>query len=216
MFKSLLMFWSGKKNRTRSRFYSGTNVETRYQLLGFGIPVDFIPLTDTGSVKKKQMTQWMKTRKAIEEPSLVDETVVECPLSSDVLFKSGSNSLTHPGNVFFRNLIEQYFGEHNSTKSSGLKVTLSWKIVDEVVVTKGGRFLEWDKRGWWVVIEERDKMRAKVATSLRDFKKQLHASHNRQTFSSSTFDFERQDGKKRKRNDFGIEPSNCRSCLSTS
>ena len=211
MFKSFLMFWSGKNHRTRTRFYSGTSIETKYQLMGFGIPVEQIPMTDTGSVKKRQMTQWMKTRKMLEEPSS-EETVVECPLSCDVLFKSGSNNLIHPGNVHFRNLIETYFSEHNSTKSSGLKVTLSWKIVDDVLVNQGGRFLEWDKRGWWTVIEDRDKMRSKVATSLRDFKKQFHATQNRQTFSSSTFDFERQDGKKRKRDDFGIEPNRCRSC----
>mmetsp|Transcript_17433 Transcript_17433/g.32206 ORF Transcript_17433/g.32206 Transcript_17433/m.32206 type:complete len:310 (-) Transcript_17433:200-1129(-) len=215
MVKALTMHWAGTANRTRTRCYSGTHVEMRYQLKGFGIPVDVIPLTDSGTVKVKPMLQWLKLRRTIEEASSSSlcGVAVECPLSSDVLFKSGSNSLSHPGNVMFRNLIETHFDEHNNTSSSGLKVAVSWRIVDEVLVTFNGRFLEWDKRGWWMVIEDRAQMRAKVATSLRDFKKQVKAVQNRQTLVNSTFEFERLDGRKQKRVKYDGDRTGCGSCM---
>jgi len=40
---------------------------TRYQLKGYGLPIELLPLTETGNIKIAQFFQWIKTRKYIEE-----------------------------------------------------------------------------------------------------------------------------------------------------
>ncbi len=192
-------------------FALGTITEIRYQLSGLGIPVDFIPLTDTGNVKTKQLSQWLNIRKVVESIS-INGNIVECPFASDVLFKSGSKSIKHRGNTTFRRLVEARFLEHSNTRSSGVKLALSWQIVDEIILVHHGRFLEWDKHGWWTVIEDRVQVRAKVASALREFKKQQRAFENRQITTSSTFDFERQDGVKRKRTEYSGDNDGCNAC----
>jgi hypothetical protein len=46
---------------------------------------------------------------------------------------------------------------------------------------------------------DRSQIRLKVALTLRDFKKVVQAAQNSQIISSSTYRFERQDGRKRQR-----------------
>jgi hypothetical protein len=42
-------------------------METKYKLMTFGIKVDEIPVTSSGTPKTKNLLQWIKTRKAIDE-----------------------------------------------------------------------------------------------------------------------------------------------------
>jgi hypothetical protein len=193
-------------NRVRMRFPMGRNVEIRYQLLGYGIPVSTIPLTESGSVKTKHLLQWIKTRQAIEDDLSTEnrsqsdfKEYIDCPLSKDVVFRNGTSSLVHPGNVTFRELIAIHYQQHNQAKSSDEKKAVSWKIVDQVT-GKGGRFLEWDRsKNCWTPMLNRSQIRVKVALTLRDFKKVVQAARKSQINTSSTYQFERQDGRKRKR-----------------
>ena len=45
---------------------------TRYQLKGYGLPIELLPLTETGNIKTVQFFQWIKTRKYIEEQEKKD------------------------------------------------------------------------------------------------------------------------------------------------
>jgi hypothetical protein len=195
-------------------------MENRYQLMTFGIPVGLIPLTDSGTVKTKQLNQWIKSRKAIEDAlmkqrrdpnNINNKVLIECPLSTDVVFRNGTSSLVHPGNSKFRELISTHFEQHtNGTPDEKLAIT--WKILDHV--TKNGRFLEWDRTNCcWTPIVDRSQMRIKVALTLRDFKKIVQAARNKQTNASGTTKFldeGQADDKKRKRMaDYGEENSDC-------
>lgn len=51
----------------RSLFTKGDRTEITYNLLGYGIPVDLLPLTDSGNIKTTNLLQWLKVRKAYEE-----------------------------------------------------------------------------------------------------------------------------------------------------
>eukprot|EP00536_Pseudo-nitzschia_multiseries_P007349 jgi/Psemu1/324719/estExt_fgenesh1_pg.C_1730003 len=51
---------------SRVRFHLGENLELRYQLKSFGIPVELIPSTDTGNVKHVNLKQWIKLREFLE------------------------------------------------------------------------------------------------------------------------------------------------------
>lgn len=181
-------------------------MELQYQLMGFGIPVSLIPTTGTGTLKTKVFAQWAKARKLLESLRKMegdDATVaprIECPGVRDVIFRSvGKSCMLNPGNVTFRGIFEEYHAEHVQAGQTEKK-NLVWKIVEEIE-TRKGRFLVWDKQGWWVVLEDRAEIRNKVAISLRGYNKQRKAEENRQHFKSSTHAFERQDGtsKRRKR-----------------
>jgi len=51
---------------SRVKFHMGESIELRYQLKGYGIPVELIPATDTGNVKQQNLKQWIKLREYVE------------------------------------------------------------------------------------------------------------------------------------------------------
>ncbi|MGK3760356.1 MAG: hypothetical protein ACI8RD_012673 [Bacillariaceae sp.] len=84
--------------------------------MGYGIPVDLLPLTDTGNIKTKNLLQWIKVRKDLSE-SIAKEhngiisyarasglihSNIECPGLNDVIFRSGKHHMIHPGKYLFR------------------------------------------------------------------------------------------------------------------
>lgn len=132
---------SGENAGLRPRFIacpSGSDMETKYSLKSYGIPTQLLPLTDTDSIKCTYHTQWMKTRKLLEEQEFgvwnpprkgasasatatatrkaainSKYTVVECPGLNDVIFRKGSRvtSIENPGNRFFRDLLRTFLEE---------------------------------------------------------------------------------------------------------
>jgi len=176
-----------------------------YELMGYGVPVSLIPITGTGTLKVKNFLQWIKARKLLEiemkrgdNGDNLNSDLMDCPGLTDVIFRSaGKSCMLHPGNVTFRGMFEKYHDEHVNAGQTAKK-NLVWKIVREIE-SKGGRFLIWDRRGWWIVLEDRLEIRSKVAISLRDYNKQQNAISNKQVCKSSTYVFELQDGKRMKR-----------------
>lgn len=199
-------------------------MEMQYELMGYGVPVSLIPITETGTLKTKTFVQWIKARKLLDALEREDEgrrkdgqsdsnssKRLECPGLNDVIFRSaGKSCMLNPGNVVFRGIFEKYHDEHVSAGQTDKK-NLMWKIVEEIEA-RDGKFLTWEKRGWWIVLEDRTEIRSKVAISFRDYNKQQRALANEQSTKSSTFAFERQDGKRRKRNNSGEYSSNDNQC----
>ena len=202
-------------------------MEIQYELMGYGIPVNLIPTTGTGTLKTKNFAHWIKARKLLDKylykcngstSGFADPIItcrVECPGVNDVIFRSaGKSCMLNPGNVVFRGIFERYHDEHVNAGQTEKK-NLVWKIVQEIE-SRGGMFLTWDKRGWWIPLEDRAEIRSKVAISFRDYNKQRRADLNQQSFKSGTFAFERQDGKRRKRSNSEeySDESECGGCLS--
>ena len=146
--------------------------------------------------------QWIKLRKLIEDPTPNDEAkvIIECPFKNDVIIRFGKAYTDHPGTVMFRTILEHFHEEHSKAVSKESKVAITWKII-EAVESKGGRFLVWNNRGYWNELKDRAQVRAKVAVSIKDHSKRIQAMRNIQTPRCSTFQFERQDLRKRKRMD---------------
>jgi len=171
--------------------------------MGYGIQVEMLPLTDNGIVKTRNHLQWLEARKNIEkEPfgssnSTANGVIIECPGLNDVLFNRGKSCQYHPGNVTFKGMLESRKDKHLISNQTAKK-ELAWEVIKKVEANNG-RFLYWDKSGWWVEFRDRSEIRHKVATSLRDFNKQMRAKENLRTTKSSTLAFQGQDGKKRKR-----------------
>lgn len=190
----------------KNSFITGKNVEMEYALKGYGIPVENIPLTDTGNIKTIYLKQWMKVRKAFDAMDEKDRkkfvfSAIECPGSNDVCFRSGTSTSSHPGNVQFRCLLESVTCPIASLALAPLKTTqaeLAEHLVQKIRGA-GGRFLKWENKGYWYEITKELHVHNKVALAIRDFKYRSKIRQmNRQNSQSYTYMF-LQDGNKRKR-----------------
>ena len=176
-------------------------MERRYSVHGYGIPTEMIPITDSGNIKKTHLYQWIKVRKFLESEDTTnsdgEDSIILLPNSNDVLFRSGTTTSAHPGNAFFRGLIEM---KHDEFKSGSLstQAVLAEDIVKEIEQLNGS-FLQWDSRGYWTKMKSRRKILFKVEVAIRDFKGRATTSSNRQSVQSSTYSFQRQDGSVAKR-----------------
>jgi len=201
--------------RSRLKFHCGDSMEIQYHLHGYGIPVDQIPITDTGNIKTKNLFQWIRVRKYLEsqrghganacvssdsESSMASSMhlTIDCPNMNDVIFRGKHAYLSHPGNAMFRGLIESRYAEHNKLTTTDAKVQVTWNIIQEVE-KKNGRFLVWHDNGCWKEMTDRMQIRTKVAGALKDHKRRLKARSNLRVNQSSTFEFERQDNRNKKR-----------------
>mmetsp|Transcript_13315 Transcript_13315/g.33500 ORF Transcript_13315/g.33500 Transcript_13315/m.33500 type:complete len:518 (+) Transcript_13315:144-1697(+) len=194
------------KERIRMKIHTGDRTEISYQLLGYGIPVDLMPLTDSGNVKTKNFTQWLKVRRAMEDTrnqsghgisNSFMMNNIECPGLNDVIFRSGKNHMSHPGNVMFQGIIESKHDEHCAAHQDD-KAVITWWVIEQVE-SKGGCFLEWNDHGMWSQIMDRGHIRSKVSSCFRTFRRKLNAFKNRQQSDSSTSNFTHQDGSNKRR-----------------
>lgn len=175
---------------TRVRLEKGTEIELRYKLRGYGIPIHLLPLTKTGVIKIKYFSEWIRIRKVLEESSAEAFSgnnnalyrVVVIPALADVVFRQGTPSMKNPGNVTFRDAMLSHL-EQNHLKASNeegsrpqpeeTEDVCSW-LIDTVEQNNGGRFLEWDKNfNVWVKMIDRQKLRMKVTIVYRDVSKRF-------------------------------------------
>lgn len=191
----------------RMKFHVGESIERQYSIKSYGVPVELIPLTDTGNIKTTYLKQWMKLRRIVEVMKMTEEgsdnsvSIIECPGSNDVVFRSGTSMVCHPGNVRFRCMVESKH-EVPSIVSQTTQAELAEQLIEEIEA-RGGRFLKWDNRGYWMELKDRLQIHTKVALSIRDFKYKTKAQRNRQTNQSYTYLFQCQDGNKRRRTNDG-------------
>ncbi|OEU12029.1 hypothetical protein FRACYDRAFT_263374 [Fragilariopsis cylindrus CCMP1102] len=142
---------SGSTQRLRQKFHFGDEIELRYQLQGFGIPINLIPSTETGTVKLHNFNAWMKTRQIVEEnpndnnqytykikntntknsskvtatTTTVTNIIVECPGTNDVIFRRGQSFKEHPGNDVFRDSILNYLTEKDNNNEVSTSTSTS-------------------------------------------------------------------------------------------
>ena len=137
---------SGSKHKQiiRQKFHVGLNdTEIRYYLQGFGIPIQFFPLTETGTIKLNYFNKWIKTRSFLEAKAnskannsahggIVSKkkknskpvVVVECPLLNDVVFRQGKPYKANPGNDVLRDsILEELKRKMIATTQSNNKST---------------------------------------------------------------------------------------------
>ena len=121
--------------------------------------------------------------------------VVECPGSTDVIFKPGKRLMCHPGNILFQDLIISKTNKYTSMIS---KRNLYKWLAEEIINKRHGRFLKWNDNGYWTILSDESQIIVKISTSckavLNKLKKSINANNNRMTIESSTYAFERQDG----------------------
>ena len=69
MFHGLALFLGidSASNRTRLKFHIGGLTEIKYQLHGYGIPIELIPVTETGRIKIKHLKEWIRLRGILDK-----------------------------------------------------------------------------------------------------------------------------------------------------
>mmetsp|Transcript_15531 Transcript_15531/g.38694 ORF Transcript_15531/g.38694 Transcript_15531/m.38694 type:complete len:667 (+) Transcript_15531:84-2084(+) len=194
-----IMMQMGKALRIRSRVYGGSITEINYNLMSFSIPVDSIPIRSSGEVKTKNHLQWIESRLALEHAirhaeqsqTPFGDVVVECPRPPDVVFKVGERG-TRPGNIKLRELVEDRHTRYQTKASRSVKNQVIQEIVAGIKAV-GGRFLVWDKRGWYVVLKDPAVIKKHISTYIRDYKNrrsnQRSSETNFQVLRSSTKKF---------------------------
>ena len=179
-------------------FHFGTPTENQYRLKSFGIPTELIPLTGSSVIKLKCYNQWMRTRHLLEqkdyekrrnnrnrtsEDDYEMSDIVEVPCMNDVVFRQGTSSLEHIGNVAFIHMILDRFEErrlkerkeedssntlsqassdqagHHETKTAASDGDTDDKmfcelIIHKIEINRKGRFLEWNRSlSTWVHVK---------------------------------------------------------------
>eukprot|EP00531_Pseudo-nitzschia_arenysensis_P018566 CAMPEP_0116131312 /NCGR_PEP_ID=MMETSP0329-20121206/8939_1 /TAXON_ID=697910 /ORGANISM="Pseudo-nitzschia arenysensis, Strain B593" /LENGTH=591 /DNA_ID=CAMNT_0003625735 /DNA_START=421 /DNA_END=2196 /DNA_ORIENTATION=+ len=186
------------EERARLKFHVGEDIENRYKLSGYGIPLDQLPITEGGKIKNMHFKKWLLLRKNIENFKFDQdqESIIECPNLNDVVFRPSQSTMCHPGNVMFRGLVESKHGEHSLAPTREAKIDVTRSVMT-AVRQLGGRFLVWNNQTWWTEITDEKVIYSKIAVFFRNSKVSAKAKSNRQTTKSSTYIFADQDKRRR-------------------
>ena len=176
----------------RHKFHIGlTESEVKYCLLGYGIPIQCLPWTDTGKIKVKHFSSWMKIRVLIESGFHETENglIVECPGMNDVLFRHGQSYKENFGNEVLREWIENEIwrktmaspavdhncGDGSSSSFNDGKTSIERfcdNMIDEIQNNRKGCFLRWDgDRNAWVCMLDRTEIKKKISASFYNYAK---------------------------------------------
>jgi hypothetical protein len=164
-----------------------------YSLMSFGIPVDQLPITSSGTPKTKPLLKLLKAMKARDDAdanNLKFNGIIH-PNVQDVLFARGGAYHNHFGNREFAGLLESAIHKYYDSKSSNhLRKQHACQEILHVVFSMGGRILCLDQSGsWWVEITDPAEREYRVKTALYDHVKRMNARARQQTYSSESVSF---------------------------
>ena len=153
--KPLMLLIVGKDFRRVLRIHSGTTMECNYSLSSFGIRVDDIPITYSGTIKTRQHMRWMKVRMAMDEffKKQCKESVdgeyryfyasdqctirpfphISCPEINSVLFHKNGVAWEFPGNIKFRALLDDQLPKSTPSSNSSSRNLKSSGSVDSTI-----------------------------------------------------------------------------------
>lgn len=177
----------GRNAFLRIRFHMGTSVELRYVLQSYGINMDQMPITCTGTIKQQNFKQWMRARQHLEmtvsnnrrgrnssEKNSNPISIIECPGLNDIIFRKGTSVMSHPGNVFFRSSIQTLYQETETCTTARSTKILTKKLIDDLR-NKNGRVLVWYQGtrytdSWWTELKDEEKICTKIENLVRELK----------------------------------------------
>jgi hypothetical protein len=196
------------KTEQRIRFIShfGDGVENRYSLQSYGLPVDTLPITWTGTVKTENIKRSMNLRSYVESGEYEANnnnninrrfsSITDCPYLNDILFKKGHHASLHhhSGNDRFRDIVhsvyEQHLQQHQRRQqqhgtSNGIPLPPSVPVSRQLLIPdimkgikqENLRVLVWNpKNSWWECISDECHYEKQVYTSAFYFLKESTSS----------------------------------------
>lgn len=176
LFLDIAMKAAPKYARERACVHYGSDVELRYRLANYGIPLDTFPVDVNGNIRESILNTWLHNHlakegslkshgSAIQDNSFPgdDDTSSssgddeDAPSSSvqdgiwqtDVLLGRGRLVQYHPGNIRFRELLEEHRAEYESLLRNQRRQACI-DLTNELV-GNGTRFLKHGENGEWTV-----------------------------------------------------------------
>ena len=138
----------------------GGLTEVLYHLMSFGIPVDAIPVSVSGTIKTKDFVKWIVRRKKKEDYMVYHGKNsrwdrIDLPNLNDVLFAKGRPYQHHPGNQEYLRLIQGCLYEYDTAGSRRDKRAVACNLIDSMRM-QSTRFLIKDSDDWWVEASDKD------------------------------------------------------------
>merc|ERR1712176_1520987 len=174
---------SGSTQRLRLKFHIGDELEMRYRLKSYGIPIEMLPITETGSTKMINHNHWIKTRKHIEQGIDDKIKIVKCRDLVLSLLEDRDNALKDNNNSNFSNGSSW----NNNNNAARIHNEIVDQLVNQIECQRHGRFLEWDKhRGAWIQIDGLPKVKQKVSVLVHSIGKRYRKTVAPTTTSSNS------------------------------
>ena len=117
----------------------------------YGIPIDSLPLTMDGELKKKNHMEFLKIRQEME--ATIGLPRILLPTHRDVLFGRGKPFREHLGNLKMFEMIDGQLDHYESLSTK--QKTAAIAAMFSAVKKADGRFLKQDKNSCWVEVDEK-------------------------------------------------------------
>jgi hypothetical protein len=143
------------------------------ELMTFGIPVQFLPLSIEGKRHLDDHKRWIEERKVIEGSATAsEENVIFAPNAQDVLLGRNKSALIHPGNLRYHELVRSNMDRYDAAGETKHERTAICHEIVLAVKEKGGRFLKQEDVGWICIDDSTAK--EKVSTAFRNRRKKIN------------------------------------------
>jgi hypothetical protein len=144
---------------------NGSHTEMQYELLTYGIPMNFFPHNLDGEPLLDEHRKWIQQRRKKEKTiqKSVTERIIILPGPYDVLFGREKMAQEHPGNFRYLRILDEHRDRYDSVPKDG-KTDVAVAVVEKVK-SSSGRFLKIDGAGW-VEVDDRT-ARLKVSMAFR-------------------------------------------------
>lgn len=117
----------------------------------YGVPAEWMPMTNTGRRKLNEHKLWIKMQKgrevALQQGQ--DMEVVECPRHNDILLTKTRRASSHPGNQKLRQILENRYEERYMAHPMK-KQSITSQVADQLEEKLHARFLVKNKESFWV------------------------------------------------------------------
>lgn len=133
--------------------------------MAFGIPEEILPFDSQGQVDATNVRHWLDARLQKEATAPLSKLAV-VPNNFDVLLGREKRILESPGNLRFRQLVDDYRDQYESV--SKFEKTIVAESILKEIKDSGGRFLKQVELGW---IQVCDAMaRKKISHAFRNLR----------------------------------------------
>lgn len=141
----------GKDYRLRERTHFGSDLETRYSLMSFGIVISESFKRGHGLRSRKQVDAYLKERRRVDatkkaelEAAIARDQIIPYPNPADILM---GRSRIWIGNDHYADLINSCKDKYQTATERLDKTMIAMEVLQRIQIN-GGRFLERTDRGW--------------------------------------------------------------------
>ncbi len=212
LLQPIMLMAIGNTGRKLLKIHSGTNIECYYSLKSFGIQPDDFPRTFSGSIKTRQHVRMLKFRAAMEHyieqqcsthangdyrnfytPGQKATTKpfphIQCPEINAVLFHKNGVAWDFPGNVRFREFLDQQLPSQNNSRSTSCSDATAFTTEKQVLIDRIIRFsceknfrylLHDDTKHWYNEIQNPALLRRYIGLAIRGRQRRMGAKRQRQ------------------------------------